>query len=161
MHKVAVINASPLILLSRAGRLDLLRPFAARVLVPQPVAEEVRRRGALDPTARALRDVDWLPVAPSPPVPVTIREWNLGAGESAVLAVALENPGIEAIIDDLSARKCASTHGIPVRGTLGIVLAAKQRGVIVKARPVLEELLRSGLYLSKTVLDEALQRVDE
>jgi predicted nucleic acid-binding protein len=66
-----------------------------------------------------------------------------------------------AIIDDLAGRKCAACLDIPVRGTLGIVLEAKRRGVIRQARPVLEELIASGLYLRRHVLDEALKRVGE
>ena len=68
---------------------------------------------------------------------------------------------MEAIIDDLAGRPCAAFLGIPVRGTLGIVLAAKQRGHIAAARPVMEALIKSGLYLSRAVLDEALKRVGE
>jgi len=51
--------------------------------------------------------------------------------------------------------------GIPVRGTLGIVLVAKRRGLIVSARVVMEDLLQAGLYLSRRTLDDALRRVDE
>jgi len=51
--------------------------------------------------------------------------------------------------------------GIPVRGTLGIVLAAKKRGLIPKARPVIETLIRSGMYRSRNVIEEALRRVNE
>jgi predicted nucleic acid-binding protein len=68
---------------------------------------------------------------------------------------------MEAIIDDLAGRRCASLLGIPVRGTLGIVLTAKKRGLIPQARPVIETLIRSGMYLSKTVIEEALRRVNE
>jgi predicted nucleic acid-binding protein len=68
---------------------------------------------------------------------------------------------MEAIIDDLAGRRCAALLGIPVRGTLGIVLTAKQRGVIPAARPVLECLIQSGLYLSRRILDTGLQRVGE
>lgn len=100
-------------------------------------------------------------MVPEPVVPRNILEWGLGAGESSVLALAASHPRMEAIIDDLAARKCASCLGIPVRGTLGIVLAAKRRGLIPRARPVMEELIRGGLYLSRAVLDEALKRVNE
>ena len=71
------------------------------------------------------------------------------------------NKGVEAIIDDLAGRNCAKFLKIPVRGTLGIILVARKRGVIPAARPMIETLLRAGLYLSKSVLDEALKRVDE
>ena len=79
-------------------------------------------------------------------------------GESGVLALALEHQR-DAIIDDLAGRKCAATLSIPVRGTLGLVLVAKQRGVIPKARPVIEDMMQAGLYLSRKILDKALRRV--
>ena len=114
-----------------------------------------------DLPAQAIEQSAWLTSHPAPTIPIAITEWRLGAGESSVLALALEHPGTEAIIDDLAARKCAASLGIPVRGTLGIVLTAKQRGVIPKARPVIEDMMAAGLYLSKPVLDQALQRVGE
>ncbi len=161
MDEVAVINASPLIFLCRANRLLLLREFAARIFVPMPVAEEVFARGKRDVTARAIEGTPWIETVPSPPIAEAISSWGLGAGESSVLAVAAARPGTTAIVDDLHGRKCAGTLGIPVRGTLGIILVAKQRGLIPEARPVLEELTASGLYLRRQILDEALRRVGE
>ncbi|MEY3403806.1 MAG: hypothetical protein RLZZ86_3428 [Cyanobacteriota bacterium] len=51
--------------------------------------------------------------------------------------------------------------GIPIRGTLGIVLTAKQRGIIRSARPVLEQLRLRGMYLSDKVINQALTLVGE
>lgn len=51
MIEMCVVNASPLIFLSRAGHLELLRASAEHVRVPQPVADELRARGANDVTA--------------------------------------------------------------------------------------------------------------
>ena len=94
-------------------------------------------------------------------IPLAILEWRLGSGEPGVLALAHQHPGIDAILDDLAGRKCAASLGIPVRGTLGIVLVAKQRGLIPQARPVLEDMMQAGMYLSRKVLDQALRRVGE
>lgn len=160
MAEPAIINASPLIFLARSRHLDLLHTFASEVWVPETVADEIRQRGANEITAQAIADTEWLITKPSPTTPVTITEWRLGAGESAVLALAAEHQ-LEAIIDDLAGRKCAAALNIPVRGTLGIVLVAKQRGVIPAARPVIEDMMHAGLYLSRRVLDKALQRVGE
>jgi len=161
VDKSAVINASPLIFLSRGQHIELLRHFADRIIVPEPVASEIRRRGMGDITVKTLVHTSWLEIMPVPPVPEIISEWGLGEGESSVLTFAYHNAGTEAIIDDLAGRKCASCLNIPVHGTLGIILVAKKRGIIPKARPVIESLLRSGLYLSKPILDEALKRVGE
>lgn len=160
MDNPAVINASPLIFFSRGQKMDLLHHFAGPIFVPEPVAHEIRMRGPQDITAKSLKNTSWLEIVASPPTPEIISDWALGPGESSVLSYAYENPGMEAIIDDLNGRKCASILKIP-RGTLGIILVAKKRGLIPKARPVIEELIRSGLYLSQQILDEALRRVGE
>ena len=90
-----------------------------------------------------------------------IEKWGLGDGESAVLTLAHSTPRAVAILDDLAGRKCASALGIPVRGTLGLVLVAKRQGLISHARPILEDLIRGGMYLARPILDEALRRVGE
>jgi predicted nucleic acid-binding protein len=156
----AVVDASPLIFLARSRHLDLLQGFAQTVWVPEPVATEIRRRGRHDVTVQAIETTSWLATRPAPGTPAVIREWRLGAGESSTLALAHAH-NLEAILDDLAGRRCAASLGIPVRGTLGIVPAARQRGQIPSARPVIEDLMVAGLYLSRRVLDQALRRVGE
>ena len=75
--------------------------------------------------------------------------------------MAHSEPTREVIIDDLAGRRCAESFDIPVRGTLGVVLLAKQQGRIPKARPVVEQLRGAGMYLSDEVVEEALALVDE
>jgi predicted nucleic acid-binding protein len=157
----AVVNASPLIFLTRAGLLDLLRLAAPEIAVPAPVADELRRRGPSDPAAQAIVTIDWLQVIDVPDAPPVIQAWDLGPGESAVLSRCLMNPGAEAIVDDLAARRCANALGIPVRGTLGLVLLGKTSGRFPAARPVLESLRGIGMYLSDSVMNRALRKVDE
>jgi predicted nucleic acid-binding protein len=65
------------------------------------------------------------------------------------------------VLDDLAARRCARSLAIPVRGTLGLILIAKQRHIIPAARPLLEQLRRTGMYLSDHVLNRALRAVGE
>jgi predicted nucleic acid-binding protein len=156
-----VTNASPLIFLARGGYFDLLALVGEPVLVPAAVADEIRQRGPDDVTVRAMSSAAWIRVLDPVPVPGAIQAWDLGAGESAVLAWAQLRPGTEAIIDDLAARRCARVFGIEVRGTLGLLLLAKQRGRIALARPVLDAIRREGMYLSDRVANEALSLVGE
>lgn len=155
------VNASPLIFLAHSGLLELLQLVAEELVVPRPVAEEIARRGPNDPTARALAKTRWLEVVEPPAVPAQIQSWDLGPGESSVLAWCSNHLDAEAILDDLAARRCAMTFGIPVRGTLGLVLLAKQRGRFPAARPVLESMRQAGMYLSTNVLERALKTVGE
>lgn len=161
MAESAVVNASPLIFLSRAGLLDLLQILSPEIIVPEIVAAEIQIRGESDPTAQALASNPWLLMTETPAVPAQIQAWGLGPGESSVLAWAHAHPGTEAIIDDLAGRRCAAAFNIPVRGTLGLVLIAKQRGRVPSARRLLAQLRQGGMYLSDHVMNEALARVGE
>lgn len=161
MTERPVVNVSPLIFLARAGLIDFLRLAGTEIVVPEEVATEIRRRGSGDITARTIRSTDWLVVEKLPPVPPSIQAWGLGAGESSVLAWARAHAGAEAIIDDLAGRRCAAAFGIPVRGTLGLVLTAKERGHVAAARPVLMQLRLAGMFLSDRVMNQALALVGE
>ncbi len=156
-----VVNTSPLIHLAEASLLHLLREAAPTVWVPEPVALEIRAYGNLDPTARALAAHDWLEVQPIRAISAQVLAWDLGPGETAVLELARTYPGSTAVIDDLAGRRCAEALGLSLRGTVGLVLAAKQAGRLTAARPVLENLRDSGMYLSDAVLQRALRRVGE
>ena len=147
--------------LVREGLLEILRLGATDVMVPEPVITEIQGHGPDDPTVEAIGRVDWLTIAPAPVIPPPVSAWDLGPGESAVLALAMAEPGTRAVIDDLEARRCARTLAIPLIGTLGLVILARQEGWISAARPVVERLRASGMYLSDRIIDEALERVGE
>lgn len=161
MPEAPVINAGPLIHLCRAGQPALLQTLAPRIVVPEPVAAEIRVRGEHDVTARALAGTEWLAVLSAPDVPREVAAWDLGAGEASVLAWALTHPGSVAIVDDLQGRRCALALGIPVIGTLGVVLAAKRSGSVPAARPIIDKLVAHGMYLSPQIIDQALALVNE
>jgi predicted nucleic acid-binding protein len=138
----------------------LLKLAADELFVPDAVVLEINRRGANDVTVRALQQAHWLQVVEVKPQAL-IQAWDLSLGETAVLSYALHKPDFKAVIDDGLARKCAQTFEIPLLGTLGLVLIAKKRGVIAKARPVMRELKQQGMYLKEATLNQALALVGE
>lgn len=150
-----------MIFLGTAGRLEFLRLVAPRILVPLSVLREIRAHGPEDPASVAVDAATWLETRTPPPPPPSVLGWDLGAGESAVIAVALQHPGAVAILDDLQARRCAESLGIPVAGTLGIVLLARRAGLLTATRPFLEELRQKGMWLSDRVLNLVLQEFGE
>lgn len=156
MSDEAFVNASPLILLSRTGQLDLLRLAAAKVWVPEAVRLEIGVKGPADPVVKALATNEWLMPCLDRVVPDEIQARNLGAGEASVLAAAMA-ASATAVLDDLGARRFAESAGLRLVGTLGLVLRAKRRGVLKLVRPVLDSLLANGLYLSPAGAREILR----
>ena len=55
-----------------------------------------------------------------------LAAWDLGAGETSVLAYSIAHPGWIALLDDGAARKCAKTFGVPLKGTLALIILAKK-----------------------------------
>jgi predicted nucleic acid-binding protein len=139
----------------------LLKVADEQLVIPATVMNEIAARGPSDPTMRAISETSWLSVVDTPAVPEMIQAWDLGKGESSVLTWGYVHPGTEVIIDDLAGRRCAAALGIPVRGTLGLVLIARKRGTIAKARPIIDQLRQSGMYLSDRLINEVLTLVDE
>jgi hypothetical protein len=66
---------------------------AARVIVPRAVFDEVARAGRTDLAARSLAHADWIEQGAPVSIPTSISEWDLGPGESAVIATALQISG--------------------------------------------------------------------
>ena len=156
-----VVNTSPLIYLSRANLLDLLFAGCDQVMVPQAVADEIRAWPTADAAQKALvADQRLIIVAPEL-IPPSIQAWDLGAGESAVLAYGAKRPSMTLVVDDLAARRCAASLNLPVRGTLGLVLKAKQTSHLPSARAALRQLQNAGMYLSPSVAAVALEQVGE
>jgi predicted nucleic acid-binding protein len=156
-----IVNTSPLILLTKTGRLDLLRLGGVEVLVPDTVVGEIEAGAGYDSTIDAIRQADWLSVVTCPTLPDPVRNCRLDPGESAVLALAYSDPGSEVVLDDLAARRAAARLGIPCLGTLGLVLTAKGLGMIPEARPLVAQLRRAGLYLDDEFTEEVLRRIGE
>lgn len=151
-----VVNASPVILLGKAGVIHLLQDLCAELVVPSGVRGEVSH-GILADAGRA-----WLEGTGRPflrPVPVlhpALAGWGGGAGEAEVISWALQNSGFTAILDDRAARNLALKHGVPVIGSLRVIVRAKERGLIPQARPVLENLRGAGAYVSDALIDRAI-----
>jgi uncharacterized protein len=146
---VRIVNASPLILLARVGCLELLRePSESDVTVPDVAFREVLAGESFDPHVGTIRVAagDWLRVAPSPTDVHGLDPDRLDAGELAVLSLAIENPGAIVVLDDRAAREEAIRRDIPLLGTAGILLRAKQQGRIAAVRPPLDAVRQVGLY---------------
>jgi predicted nucleic acid-binding protein len=150
-----IVNASPVIFLTQIQALPLLKDLAGEVIIPTAVRHEVLAGAGYHDSLVPVEFPSWIIVRPDLLLPPEVSGWDLGAGESQVLVHAAMSADCEAVLDDLQARRCARGLGILTTGTLGIILRAKRVGLISTARPLIEDLLREGLYLSRAVVESA------
>jgi predicted nucleic acid-binding protein len=155
-----VVNASPVILFSRIGRLDLIERLALQILIPNAVIDEVRAGQGKDPTAAAA--LKWAEQyrVDDVTVPASVEHWDLGAGESQVIAHCV-GATRWSVLDDRAARRCALAHGVPVVGSVGVVLRSKKNGNLDQARPIIERLIAAGMFLDDELVDRILLGIGE
>ncbi len=157
----AITNTSPLQYLYRAAAIGWLPRLFATVWTPTAVIEELeegRRRGYDVPTAT---DYPWLDVVDPQQMPSRWPATDLGPGELAAMALALENPSHIVILDDLLARRTASAAGLRVWGTLRVLIEAKNAGLTPNIAPVVRLLGENGMWISATVRKRILRLAGE
>jgi hypothetical protein len=135
-----ISNTSPLHYLFQCDLLDLLPSLFGQVIIPKAVVAEINEGRALGVSLPAIDALPWACVkTPEDPLllPLVI---GLGPGERETLAHALESPGSLVILDHGLARRYSTHLGLPLIGTLGILVRAKKQGLIPAVRPVMDQL---------------------
>jgi Predicted nucleic acid-binding protein, contains PIN domain len=161
MGRCWVVDASPIILLSKADHIDLLSACTEGLLVPAVVADEVREGGENDPARQWLGAREERFVDATGPVASDVAAWDLGRGESRVLSYGLRHEGWTAVVDDGVARRCAKGVDIAVIGTLGVLVVAKTDGHLEAVGPAVRALRRAGLHVSADIVNHVLQMAGE
>lgn len=165
MKAVVVADAGPLIGLARIGELELLRDLYSTVLIPPAVLQELEvgsaRPGAI--LLRAALRVGWLSTRAlrNPAEKTALSPLDVGEDEAIRLAVELGSRLHFLLLDDRRARRVALLRGLPVVGTAGVLLVAKERGRLSELSPVLDALERAGYRLSTSLRQRVLFRAGE
>ena len=146
-----VINASPLILLCNSDLSFVLPELFPEIIVPDAVWEEILNGSHLDLAAKMLPKLDWLKRAHITPSSDILR-WDLGMGETDVLSFSLKNSDYTPVLDDMAAKKCAWSLGMPTMGTGTILILAKENGLIESVEESLAKLQYAGLWISESVI---------
>ncbi|PKO24029.1 MAG: DUF3368 domain-containing protein [Chloroflexi bacterium HGW-Chloroflexi-1] len=148
-----VANSSPLIVYGRIGQMGLLRNVLGRVCIPPVVRREVFGDDA---------PPEWIEErALTQPLASRILVSRLGPGESEAIALAMEIRGTWLILDDLAARRLAESPGIPLLGSLGLLLKAKDQGLITSVAPLMEAMRCEEFRFSDEVFTGILAAAGE
>ncbi len=157
----AISNTSPLLYLYRAGGMDWLPKLFDEVWAPEAVRSELqagRNKGYDVPNSD---EYSWLNIVNPISTPSEWLALDLGAGEIAAMALALENSDRVVLLDDMLARRTARAAGLQVWGTLQVLLEAKSHGLIEKVEPYVAKLSDSGMWISAEVKQRILALAGE
>ena len=101
-------------------------------------------------------------LTPTPPINPVVQELaeDLGPGEQQAIGLAHSLPAL-LLMDERLGRTAARRLGVRVAGTVGVVLRAKEMGLIPEVIPLLKELRARGYWLSDGLLDAAMRLAGE
>jgi predicted nucleic acid-binding protein len=163
--KLIVADSGPLIVLVRAGLLNVVREIAGDILVPEVVFSECTRETEKHGAAAisgAVREGLFSVVGEAlvDNVPRLRQVANLGAGELAAIALALDR-NCPVLMDERLGRNVATLNRLTVVGSVGLLVAAKRRGLIEAVGPILSMWSSWGYFLSPKLIEATLSAADE
>ena len=159
---IVVADSGPLIHLSQVGLLHLIPALFDEVLVPRAVYQEVVIDGAGLPGSLELKAATWAKVVETSLEPqLSLLLNSLDPGEVAAISLAVATPGARLLIDDQAGRHIAKQLQLTVVGTLGLLLAAKQKHLLGEVAPVLEQLQKGSFWLSRDLILRVLEEAGE
>jgi predicted nucleic acid-binding protein len=151
VDKAVSNTSSPLLYLHRIGALEWARTLFAEIWIPPAVVEELREGGRRGHDVPGPEHLEWIGVVEPGSVPSEWLALDLGAGELAAMALALENPDRIVLLDDALARRIGQAAGLKVWGTLRILLEAKAKGLTDSISPLLDRLQAAGMWISRDI----------
>ena len=152
---IIVADTGPVNYLILSGHMPLVRELYGALLIPTAVHGEL-----LHPRT-PLKVREWANALPVwAEVRKTTDAWrfaDLGPGEREAISLALEVKADFVLIDETLGRKIAVKNNVAVKGTLGILEQAANRG-LVNLSEAMQKLQATGIFLSDEIVEGVLKR---
>jgi len=160
---IVVSNTTPLIGLASIERFGLLQDLFGEIIISQAVYDESviagRDEGGARREVAAAAWITTIEIKDRLAVEVLLDELDLGEAETIVLARELKADWV--LMDERKGRRKLGQLGVPKIGTVGILLLAKNRGLITAIAPEIERLRLRGFTLSQAIVDAILEEAKE
>ena len=150
MPGVIVSDTSCLILFNKIGELHLLKKLFGKLLITETVLKEFNQ-----PVP------EWVEIIQPKNDLYKGLSGYLDPGEASSIALASEYKEVLLIIDEIKGRKAAKEMGIPVTGSLGVLVAAKEKGYVRAVKPTIEKIQKTNFRVSEVLIERILEKVKE
>ncbi|MEK6782872.1 MAG: DUF3368 domain-containing protein [Bacteroidota bacterium] len=150
-YSVVIADTSCFILLDKINELDLLQKVFGSITTTNEIATEINKplpQWVSIQSATNHRYSELLVI-------------EVDKGEASAIGLALEIDNSLLILDDQKARKLAERLNLNYTGTLGILLKAKELGILSAIGPLFQKIQQTNFRFSEKVLKDILQVADE
>lgn len=150
MQEKVYVDTSSIIILNKINALDLLNKIYSNVIITNYIQLELNE--AIP---------SWISVELTYNIDQSfLKNFNLGLGETSIIINAIKNNGF-LIIDDLKARKIATTLSLSFTGSIGILIIAKELKLIDSVKYYLEKIQETNFRLSDVLINKVLEITNE
>ncbi len=154
-----ICNTTPFIALSSIGQVDLLQKIYTLIEAPEAVVKEINEGGKI--YVPDISNFEWVDVLRNIRNQDDRLLFQLDNGERQVILNALNQNADLVLIDDLIARKIADYLGLKVKGTLGVLVEGKRRGMIPSFKDYAFRMKEQGIRFSDRLILEIAKELDE
>jgi hypothetical protein len=160
---IVVSDTSPISNLLIIDRIYILKDLFSEVTIPPAVDSEILELKKFNVDISSYRNAGWIQVStPSNIHKVTALERNLDEGESQAIALAIEIKCDLLLIDERIGTKIARDEGLNTIGLIGVLIKAKEKGLIPNLKTVLTELRTSaGFWIGDALQERILKDAGE
>ena len=157
-----IVNSTPLIALCHVNKLSVLKQLYGEITIPKAVYDEISVKSDSVCKKEVDESLEWIHIQNiKNDMAKAMFKSQLHEGEVEVMILAMEQQADVVIIDDQNAKKYAKYLNLPVTGTLGILIKAKKNGFITELKPILDIMVKNGIYIKPSLIELCLKQVNE
>jgi uncharacterized protein len=160
---IVISDTSALSTLIQIGELDILKHLFTEIVIPDTVFNELLILPQLGVDVSALTNSNWIVIKKTPASPTfSLLKSMLDEGEASAISLAVDLKADLLIIDEKKGRKIAQSMNIQITGLGGVLIQAKQAGLITDVKSFLDMIgQKTNFYLSQKARALILQAAGE
>lgn len=160
---IIVCDTSPINNLAAINHLHLLLQLYGMVFIPEAVYRELSDPNFPVAGATEVQTFDWIQTRTiSDRTLVEALSNELDIGEAEAIALAVEMQADQVLIDEHRGRLVAGRLNLRYIGILGILIEAKNKGLITEVKPLLDALINeAGFWVAEPLYNSVLQLANE
>lgn len=155
-----VSNTTPIISLLKIDKLEIFKNLYDEIMIPEEVFNEIEA-GKHKEFYVDLTKIKWIKIKKIKDNDALSYFLDLDKGEAEAIVLAKEQKADLIILDESLGRFHAKHTGLKVTGTIGLLLKAKQLGLIPEIKPLLLELKSKNVWFGANFLANVLKFADE
>ena len=148
-------NTGPIIGLAKIEKLSLLKELAEEVLIPPLVYRELLGKCGWESSRIDLAINSFIKVTELSEISNEIKQVisTLDGAEKQVISLGSVSSGqLILLLDDKAGRNAAKKLGLATTGLVGVLIFAKEKGLINEVSSLLEELRIQGYWLGDSLI---------